>query len=213
MSDPNENVPLGGGQPPLTLAALEAEEKAMQGGKGRMLAAMIVAALLAVGAIVFLLISGGENPYGKFGQNINGIRQAHFDQFWACALRGADLTEVRNNDQLREQINVRATRGRARYGATVRDECLPKLSEVEPKLAALIPPVDVVTQVRDLSDATRRLRSGWSDFIAHLDGLTGDTQYDPEAAQREVAAIEKAWFDYRRVHTKLNDVVREQLAQ
>lgn len=213
MSDPNEGLPLGGGLPPATLASLEAEEQAMKKGKGTMLAVMIGVAVLAVGGFVAMLMMGGENPYGQLGQNINGMRDEHFDSFWGCALRGAQLDEIRNNDDLRAALNTRAEQGRGRYGAHVRDQCLPKLADLGPKLQALMPPEDLTPKVRDLVDATGRLRSGWSAFIAHLDGLAGDAPYVSEDAQEHLTAIERAWFDYRRAHNEANAVIREKLGR
>ncbi|MCS6797913.1 MAG: hypothetical protein NZ898_05205 [Myxococcota bacterium] len=211
MSEPNgqAGLPLG------SASALDADEKELRRGRGRMLAVMIGAGVLAVGGLLFLLVgSGGDaEVYGTFGRHLQGIRRDHFDAFWSCVLQGGDPGEIRNNEQLRELIVRRAENGRARFGLYVRERCMPKLSEIEPKLAALIPPQDLEGQVRELSDASSRLRAGWTAFIAHLDGLAQDAPFDAEAARSPLGEIERAWFDYRRVHKSLNDTVRERLGR
>lgn len=212
MSDPNENLPLGG-QPPLSPLggpSLEEEEKAMRKGKGRMLAGMILAVVAAVAALGLYLASGDDETYSEFGRNVNGLHQARFNKFWDCSFQGFPMAKVKNDQDLREQIHKRASVGKARFGRLVRDDCLPELAELEPGLTALIPPEEFAEQVRELSDSVGSLRSGWSDFIAHLDGL-GDQPYDEGAASEQVGRIAKGWYDYRRTHGALNAKLREKL--
>jgi hypothetical protein len=214
--DPNDNLGVGDGTPPLNPlggASFEAEEQAMRSGKGRMLAAMIGFGVLAVAGIVAMLALGGEDEeYSKFGRNINGLRQEHFDVFWGCSLRGVNLADVRTNQDLMAQINRRATNGKARYGRQVRDNCLPQLTELEPKLRALITPEDMQEQVNELASSTEQLRASWSGFIAHLETLQ-DQPYDEDVAAEHVTNITKGWFDYRTTHNDLNKAVKAKLGR
>lgn len=213
MSDPNDNLQLGGAPPPLSPIggpSLADEEKAMRGGKGGMIAGMIITGVLIVGAVVIILFGGdGNDSYRTFGQNINGLDSEKFDPFWSCAFQGG--FEAESNQQLQEAIHQRAARGQERYAAMVRDDCMQKLEELEPGLTSLIPPEDMVEDLHDLETSVRDLRGGWSDFIAHLDGLEGD--YDPEAAGESVGRITKGWFDYRTTHSRLNATLREKLEE
>lgn len=212
MADPNENLGVGGGMPPLgPVGSLEAEEKALKKGKGRMLAGMIVAAIAAVAFLVWYMSSGGEDAYGTFGRNINGYDQQYFDQFWGCSLQGVDLRNIRTNDDLRGEIHERAARGGPRYAAHVRERCMPKLAEMEPKLTALIPPEDMAAKLTELNETVQRLRAAWGDFAGYLENLEGG--YDEDDADEKVGQIARAWYDYSRTHNELNRSVREKLGR
>jgi len=216
MSDPNDNLGVGDGQPPLSPLggpSLEAEEKAIRSGKGKMMTGMIIAVVAAMAGVIALVSLGsGDDTWSKFGRNINGLRTEHFDAFWGCSLRGANLSDIRNNADLTTQINTRTKNGRARYVRHVRDECLPKLTELEPKLQSLIPPEEMQTNLQELTSSVSDLRSGWSGFIAHVEGL-GENSYDEDAASEHVLKISKGWYDYRRTHNEMNSVVRQQLGR
>lgn len=204
MSDPNDQLPIGGGTPPLVPGpsqSLEAEEKAMRGGSGGLVAMGVVAVLALVGGLVFLLMSGDDNEaYETLGRNVNGAKGELFDGFWACVFQGQE--ELSSNEDLQREITERASRGRERFGAMVRDRCLPKLDELEPRLEALIPPEDMHPSVSALADATRQLRGAWSDYIAFLDTQTDD--YDEDAASSRVTAVARGWFEFKRAHSALN---------
>ena len=209
MSDENEDLSLGGGAPPLGPpgASLADEEKAIKGGKGGMIAGVAIGVLLVVGVAVFALSGDGTEAYRNFGRSVNGLDQEHFDGFWHCAFQGSE--EVANNTELTSEIHQRAARGSKRYGQYVRSDCLPKLEALEPGIEGLVPPEDLQGDVRDLRAAVGELRGGWSDFIAHLDGLEGP--YDESAAGSSVNRIAKGWFDYRTSHSKLNKALTEKL--
>jgi len=216
MADPSDNLGVGGEAPPsspLGGASLEDEEKAMRKGKGRMMVGMIVAVLLAIGAIVLVMISGGQDEaYSNWGRHINGVRLAHFDAFWGCTLQGANLADIRDNTELLRQIDVRATQGGARYATHVQETCMPKLAGLEARLDLKAPPDDMVTDVREIKDAAAALRSNWSDLVSQLARRSEDT-FDEAAARTSVNNIAKAWYDYRRIHSRMNSKVREHLGR
>src|SRR5687768_10007078 len=108
----NRKDDLGVGSGPAPLSALtgpgfEADEKALKKGRGRMLAAMVGAVVLVIAGLALYLSSGDDETYTKFGQHVNGYDGQYFDQFWACALDGTNLREVRSDQNLRDQINRR----------------------------------------------------------------------------------------------------------
>lgn len=212
-SDPNDNLGVGGGMPPMSPLggpSLEAEEKAMRKGKGRMLAGMIVAGLVAVSLLVVFMASGGENEaYSNFGQNINRVKGT-FDQFWGCSLRGVNLRDITDNAALQAQIERRAQQGGARYAAQVREQCIEQLGTLRPELDALIPPEDMQADVNALAEASSQLRSAWVNFIAYLET---DEGYDPETAHEPITNIARAWYDWKRIHSQINANVREKLGR
>jgi len=211
MSDSNDNVPVGGGQPPLPPlggASFEAEEKALKKGRGRMMAAMIGGVLAALAALAFFMAPDERETYREFGKKVNGLDEQYFDAFWACAFQNVDLRNLRTNEDLEAQIQRRSGQATKRYGAYVRDRCLPKLTTMEPKLEALLPPDDFKTQIRELSRSLNTVRSSWSEFIAYLDTVD---EYDQDLARPGVSKISKGWYDYRRAHSALNKSLRERL--
>lgn len=218
MTDPNDDVQLGAGAPsplgsPLgpTGHSLEEDEKAMKSGRGRMIAGMVGAVVLAIGAFIFSISGGEDETYATFGRNINRLDAEGFDAFWGCAFQGNE--EVHNNQELAEALVARATRGRARYGRLLHDQCVEKLDTLEPGLGGLIPPDDMREQLTALGGAVTELRSGFSDWIAYLDTLEGDEQYDEDAGHDALQKISHGWFEYRRVHGALNHDLREKLGR
>ena len=212
MSDQNQGLqfpntsPLGPVGP-----SLEDEEKAMRKGKGRMIAGMVIAVLAIVGlGAVFLLNSGEDQTYANLGRKVNGLDQQGFDQFWSCSLRGASLSQLRSDQDLRDQINRRALAG-GRYSQHVRDECMGKLDAMQPELDALLPPADMQTHVQAIKDAVAALRSAWTAFTADL--ATAEGPYDAAAAEPKVTAIARAWYDYRTALSAFNSAMREKLGR
>jgi len=213
MGDDKEDPGLLGGAPLDTLASLQAEEKAMRSGRGRMMAGMVGAVIAAAVALFFAMGGGGaDDTYGKFGRNINGLRRTHFDAFWGCALSGAKASEIQDNARLSREIHKRATNGRSEYARTVREQCMPKLRGLEDEIKSLIPPEDMREDLRSLEDAVGGLRTAWTEYFAHLDQLGGDA-YDEGVAAPIMQRIARAWFDYKKVHTDLNRAVRAKLEE
>ncbi len=219
MTDPNDNLPIGGGRPPLgpTGATLEADEKAMKSGKGKMLIAIVGAALLAIAGIIWFLAGGDDKRvYRDFARTVNTADTTGFDGFWACALQrgGADASSFRNNSELGDAINRRATNGRGRFADLIRTRCLPKLAQLKQSLDTLITPAPLQPDIENMRKALDDLRMAWTAFDGHLDSL-GQEPYDAEAddAREGLNKIAHAWFDYKSAHRHLNSALRERIGQ
>lgn len=98
--------------------------------------------------------------------------------------------------------------GSKRYVAQVRDDCLPKLAELRPKLDTLIPPEDMQADVTQLAEATSQLRSAWSNFIAAVEA---SESYDPDANRDAISQIARGWYDFKRSHSQINSKIRERI--
>ncbi|MFW5875892.1 MAG: hypothetical protein ACOCXM_04090 [Myxococcota bacterium] len=183
----------------------------MKSGRGRMMAGMILAVVLAAGAVALYLGSGGDEAYASFGKEVNGLDRSRYDGFWGCVMQGLDLDRIRSDRDLRNQLHKRAERGRSRFGSHVRDQCLPELAELEPGLEAIVPPEGMGEPLRAMSDAVSRLRGAFSDYVAHLDGLEEEEPYSEEAASDHVGAIAKAWYDYTMALSELNRELKSRL--
>lgn len=199
----------GGGFQPLTPLggpSLEDEQRAMKSGRGRMLAAMIAATVAAIGGFFWFATSQQPSEYGQIGRQINGLDQAHFDQFWACALPRANMANLTTNDALTGAIAERATRGRA-YGLHVRTECMVKLDEQGPALTNLIVPEDLRADVDALKTAIDAQRTAWTSMNTSLEaGETFDLEDD--ASRRHVSAITRGWYDYKQAMSRINTTIR-----
>src|SRR4051794_17397965 len=119
--------------------ALE-DAKAFNKGKGRLLGAMMAMLLLALAGFGFYLLEDQPNPYGELGKQVNGFRSQYFDAFWGCALPGKSIAELKNDGDVRGELDVRAVAG-ARYGAHLR-KCAGSLRDLGANLHALLPPQD-----------------------------------------------------------------------
>jgi hypothetical protein len=200
----DEDAPLVG-----TLAD---EEAAMRKGKAGQLVLLGGFALALLGGLMFLM--GGDDEarvYGDLGKKINGLKQAHFDQFWGCALQGEDLRDVRSNSDLEAQLDARgAERGQA-YGVHLREECMPKVADLSPELDTLIAPADLAPHVEAMSDANGRMRSAVSAFIAYLDDP--ELEYDEAQADEFIGQIARGWYDFKKAYGAANDAVREKVTR
>lgn len=193
-----------------TRGAIAEAEDMMRSGRRGPLIGMIVVGVLVVGGLV-ALISGGDEQrvYGEMGKKINGIKQSKFDQFWACALPGTNLKDVRSNADLTSQINVRASeKGRA-FGVYVRQKCLDTLVDVAPQLDTLIVPEDLKGDVASMRKSVEDLRSAWSSMISYLDNPELSYQY--EDAEPRINEITRAWFEFKKAHASLNKTLKTKL--
>jgi hypothetical protein len=185
------------------------DEAGFKRGRGGMLLGLLLAALLAL-AGVWHLLSGGDNArvYGELGRKINGLRQAHFDQFWSCALSGKNLHELNSNTELMSQLDGRAADGGKAYASYLRDKCMGALTEIEPSLETLFVPDDLKVDVDAMKSATGELRSSCSSFIAYVDAAQ---PYETDAAKPHLEAIAKAWFNFQKSHASLNKTLKSKL--
>jgi hypothetical protein len=206
--DPNANV----GRPASGRGtSLEDEEKALKKGNTWVLVAGVLAGLAVVAGLVAVLARNDPSaPYRTIGQRVNGMKDEHFDGFWACALPNERLDRLRNNEDLTYAITRRASTTPGAYAQHVRQRCLVKLTEHQPPLQALIAPEDLQAQLSALSTATDDLRAAWNGYLEYLE--TAES-YDDEAARPQLIKIAKGWYDYKRAHGEINTTIREHLNQ
>lgn len=190
--------------------SLEEEEKALRSGRGRMVLAMVVAALAAIGAIAWFVGSQQPSEFSQVGRQINRLRAEHFDAFYGCVLPRADLRDIRNDQQLRNAIAERASRPRA-YAEHIRGECLVRLDEHGAPLAALIVPDELREPVSQLQSALEAQQAAWTRFISFLEESEG--AFESEAADEHLSAIARGWYDYKVAHRAINDIVRARLEE
>lgn len=203
-------TPLGGA-PGQGGPSLEEEERAMKRGRGRMMAAMIGSVLLAAAALAWFIARQQPNEYGQLGRQINGMRQEHFDVFWACALPREDLRDLQRAEQLIAEIAERAATPRA-YAQHVREQCLVRLDEHLAPLAALIVPDDLREGVAQLQAAIEAQRTAWRAFLGHLAQIDRFDAED-ETTRTMLTAIARGWYDYKVAHNALNGVIRRHLSE
>jgi len=195
---------------PSTGGALAEEEAALRRGPGGLVAGLL-GLLVVVGAGLWFLVGDGDDVrvYGELGKQINGLKQANFDQFWGCALEGANLRDIKNNTELASQLTGRARERGQAYGLHLRDKCARKLTEIEPTLDTLIMPEDMKSDVVKLKAATSKLRSGTGAFISWLDNP--EFRFDDTTAREYIDQIARAWFDFRQAHADLNKTLKARL--
>ncbi|MCZ7681004.1 MAG: hypothetical protein M5U28_20350 [Sandaracinaceae bacterium] len=215
MSDPNPNLgppsPNLGPPSPLGGGSLDDDEKALKKGNTAVLVIGAVAALAVLAGVVVLLM--GEEPTGQYetiGREVNRMKSANFDGFWACALPNERLDRVRNNRELTDAITKRVSGAPQRYAQHVRQQCLVKLNEHEAPLRSLIAPPDLQEQLGQLSTALGDLRAAWGEYLDYLDRTE---EYDEAAAAPRVSKITKGWHDYKTAHGAINSAIRERLGQ
>jgi hypothetical protein len=192
------------------MVGLADAEGSMHKGRAGSLVLMGALGLALLGGLVFLV--GGDDQarvYGEIGKQVNGLKRASFDQFWGCALHGANVADIKSNSELMAQVGGRAERSGRAYGLHVRDDCMKKLENVGPLLEALIVPQDLKSDVGALEQANGRLRSAFSDYVTYLDDP--DLEYDVEKAEPHLQQIARAWYDFVRAHGALNKAIRAKL--
>jgi len=216
MSDEQEQ-PLAPLQAPLPMpgvTSLADEEKAMRGGRGGLIVGLIFISALAIGGLGMAIMGGGSSAYSEFGRTINGLHTEKFNGFWTCTLQvpGAELTQIRSNTTMMEEIHVRGENGRKRFGDMVRERCIGELENLETALETLLPPEDLLENRTQMVEAVHALQGAWSSHRSYLNTLQSDP-YDREAAQEGVTAITRSWFEYRRAHRALNQTIAGHLGE
>lgn len=189
------------------LSALE-DAKAFNKGKGRLLFAMLGLLSLAVAAFAWYLVQDQPNPYGELGKQVNGLRGQYFDGFWTCALPGKRLVELKNDQDLRTELDARAA-AKERYGQHLANKCNPEVRELIVRLRALIPPEDARKNVQAMIDGLVKIEEGSRKFAEYLQGLEG--AYAPESAAPAMSGLVRGWYEFRKAHAALNQLVRDKL--
>lgn len=186
------------------------DEASFKKGRAPMLFGLVSAGLLALGGL-WLLLSHGDQArvYGELGRRINGLRQAQFDEFWACALDGEDPHAVHSNAELLSQLDERAADGGGDYAAYLRESCADKLTDIAPQLDRLIIPDDLKADVDSLKDATGRLEQSLRAFIACLSNPAQTC--DHSAAKTSLDGIARGWFDFQTAHASINRTLKAKL--
>lgn len=195
---------------PVSSGASSDDAAALRKGRGGSLAVMAGLGLIVIAGLV-LLVGGDDEQrvYGEIGKKVNGIERAHFAQFWGCALQGENLADLRSNADLITHVGGRGRdRGRS-YGVHVRDECLPKLHDINPQLETMIVPEDLEADVEAMKKATSDLRGAWSDFVAYLDNP--ELEYDEDKASDYVNPIARGWYEFKKAHGAINKTIKAKL--
>lgn len=201
--DPHDDLPLRTSDP-----GLEAAEKAMRSGRSGFIVAAALVTLGAIAALVLVLASGDDTaPYRALGRNLTAEKTRLFDGYWACVLGGVERWP--NNTELARLVHRRAEMGGDRFVEIVRDDCLPKLVELDSRLRSLIPPQELRSGLERLITASRDLRGASSDYIAYLETLSHP--YDRDEAQDHVRAITRAWYDFKQAYAELNEAIAAKL--
>lgn len=186
------------------------DEAALKRGKGGVFG--VLAVIVVAGIAVLWFVVGKDDQarvYGELGKQLNGLKQAHFDQFWGCALSGANLASIKTNTDLETQLDGRASERGQNYALYLRDKCASKLTDIEPTLDTLIVPDDLKQPVAEMKAATSKLRAGVGGLISYLD--TPELHYDRAAADVYLQNITRGWFDFRNAHADLNKVLKSRL--
>jgi hypothetical protein len=198
------------GDRPIELrGTLADDEAALRKGKAGSLIAVSVLGLAVLGGL-FYLVGGDDNArvYGDIGKQINGLKQASFDNFWSCTLQGEDLRDVTSNTELVSRLNMLGRDGGKKFAENLRQACKPQLENIGPTLDTLIVPTDMQGAVRAMSEAASSLRTATSGFIIYLDDP--ELHYDDEAAKPHVQAMVRAWYEFKKAHNEANHVIKAQ---
>lgn len=188
------------------------DEAALKRGKGGVVGALaVIAVALAVGLWFFIGKDDQSRVYGELGKQLNGLKQAHFDQFLGCALSGANLASIKTNADLASQLEGRARERGQNYALYLRDKCAGKLTDIEPTLDTLIVPEDLKAPIGEMKASTSKLRAALSGLISYLDNPA--LHYDSVAADVYLQNITRGWFDFRKAHADMNKVVKSRLEQ
>jgi hypothetical protein len=189
-------------------AALE-DAKAFNKGKGPLLSAMLGMLALALLGFGWYLVQDQPNPYGELGKQINGLRGQYFDGFWTCALPGKQLGELKNDGDLRAELH---TRGEAlgRYGAHLSGKCRNEARELTVRLSALLPPDDARPLVTQMVEALRKMDDGTRSYAEYLQSAEA---YQSEAAEPAMLGLVRGWYEFRKAHAALNQLIRDKLGR
>ena len=192
------------------IGSFSEDEAALKRGKGGVFG-VLAFIFVAGGLLLYYLMGDGDDTrvYRDLGKQLNGLKQAHFDQFWGCALPGANLSLIKTNTDLAAQLEGRASERGQAYALHLRDKCARRLTEIEPTLDTLITPDDLKAPVSEMKAATSKLRSGVGGLVSYLDDA--ELKYDSAAAAGYIENITRGWFEFRKASADLNKVLKARL--
>jgi hypothetical protein len=191
------------------IALADAESAMHKGRAGSLVVMGGLGVALVVGLVVLV---GGEDQqrvYGEIGRTINGLEREHVEQFWACALQGENIGELRTSTDLITKVDGRALERGRNYGLYVRGKCLPMLEAVGPKLDTLIAPDDLKAEIAAMGKANEQLRGAWGGFIGYLDDP--ELKYDQETARPHVTAVARGWYEFKKAYAEVNKKIKVKL--
>lgn len=189
-------------------ADVSLDGKAFHRGRGTQIAGLVLVVAAMVAGAVYLLLPGDDAAYSAVGKKINGLDERNFDAFMGCAVGNRNLQKIGSNLDLQNQIFAASVAGK-RYGAHLREDCMPKLDAMSAELEGLLPPEPLQAQVGELRAAVDALRGAWSAYVAHLENLDGG--FDADAAKKPVEEAVAAWRDYKVALSAINGTLREKL--
>jgi hypothetical protein len=189
------------------LSALE-DAKAFNKGNGKTLFGMLGMLALALAAFAWYLVQDQPNPYGELGKQVNGLRGQFFDGYWTCALPGKRLVEIKNDQDLRTELDTRAV-AKERYAQHLSNKCGTQVSELIVRLRALLPPDDARKNIQEMIEGLIKVDKGSKQFAEYLAGLEGP--YASEAGAPAMSELVRGWYEFRKGHAALNQLVREKL--
>lgn len=184
------------------------DAKAFNKGKGRLLFVMIAFVLLAVAGFAWYLVQDQPNPYGEMGKQVNGLRGQYFDGFWTCALPGKQLAALKNDGELRAEIHLRA-QSAERYAQHLSNKCRPETSALITRLRALMPPDEARPLLQQMMEGLIKMDTGTRAFADYLQGLQGP--YVAVEGEAALSGLVRGWYEFRKAHAELNQLVRTKL--
>jgi hypothetical protein len=190
-------------------AALE-DAKAFNKGKGSLLFVMLGLLALALVGFGWYLVQDQPNPYGELGKQINGLRGQYFDGFWTCALPGKRLSELKNDGDLRAELHTRGE-ALARYGQHLSSKCRSEAQELSVRLSALLPPDDARPLVKQMVDALHKMDDGTRAYADYLQSV--EPPYKAESAEPAMLGLVRGWYEFRKAHAALNQLIRDKLGR
>ena len=95
------------------------------------------------------------------------------------------------------------------YAAHLREDCAHKLDPIAPRLAQLIVPADLQTDVASLQRAAAQLQTHLSGWIACLD--RGEPACAGAARASALNGIARSWFEFQTAHASINKTLKLRL--
>lgn len=190
--------------------AAREDAKAFNKGKGSLLFAMLGLLALSVIGFGWYLVQDQPNHYGELGKQINGLRGQYFDGFWTCALPGKRLSELKNDGDVRAELHTRGV-ALARYGQHLSGKCRGEVRELSVRLKALLPPDDARPLIGAMVDALGKMDEGTRVYADYLQSIEGP--YQAESAESSLAGLVRGWYEFRKAHAALNQLIRDKLGR